>query len=89
MSSALIWLALAATCAFIEGTRSLRTLKTTARLNDLLERADPLARRHTALRRSGDFAPFLQAGVPATAIESNGTPAFWPSYHTRRDTWPW
>ncbi|HML40543.1 MAG TPA: M28 family peptidase [Bellilinea sp.] len=70
----------------IEGTRSLRTLKTTARLNDLLERADPLARRHTALRRSGDFAPFLQAGLPATAIESNGTPAFWPSYHTRRDT---
>lgn len=70
----------------IEATRGLRTLRTTAAVNDQLERADPAAERHSVLRRSGDFAPFLQCGLPASAIESNGTHAFWQAYHTRRDT---
>ncbi|NMB89485.1 MAG: Zn-dependent exopeptidase M28 [Chloroflexi bacterium] len=69
----------------ITGTRSLTRLHTDASLNRLLLRADPLAQPHLAVRRSGDFAPFLHAGIPASAIESNGTPQSWRAYHTGED----
>ncbi|MBE0697957.1 MAG: DUF4910 domain-containing protein [Anaerolineaceae bacterium] len=67
------------------GAKSLRTVKTNREINEWLERADPLAVRHTALRRSSDFEAFTRAGIPAGWIESSGTKQSWLAYHTQRD----
>lgn len=68
-------------------TRSgtLRPVNTDRQLNDLLKRADPLAVFHAAPRRWGDFAPFVQAGIPAAHIENVGTAQSWATYHTPDD----
>lgn len=59
--------------------------KTSAEVNELLQRADPLAKFHKAPRRWGDFVPFVQAGIPAGHIENTGTPLSWSTYHTAQD----
>jgi hypothetical protein len=69
----------------IDGVKSLHTVKTNPQINEWLERADPLAVRHTALRRSSDFEAFIRAGIPAGWIESSGTKQSWQAYHTLQD----
>jgi len=61
-------------------------VKTNPALNEFIKRADPSAVFHAAPRRWGDFAPFAQAGIPATHLENNGTPLSWSTYHTPGDT---
>ena len=69
----------------IREARSLHRVITSTALNRLLERADPAAQPHTAVRRSGDFEPFLKAGFPASAIEAEGTQSSWGTNHTSAD----
>jgi hypothetical protein len=54
-------------------------------INEILKRADPLAKYHEAPRRWGDFVPFSQAGIPAGHLENTGTPHSWATYHTGDD----
>ncbi len=69
----------------VDGAKSFGTVKTDPEINGWLERADPLAVHHTALRRSSDFEAFIREGIPAGWIEGSGTPASWRAYHTLRD----
>jgi hypothetical protein len=69
----------------IDGAKTLRMVKTSAEINGWLERADPLAVHHTALRRSSDFEAFVRVGIPAGWVESSGTKQSWEAYHTQRD----
>ncbi|HVN52761.1 MAG TPA: M28 family peptidase [Anaerolineaceae bacterium] len=50
-----------------------------------LHRADPQAGELVYTLRSGDFVPFIQAGLPAAGLEGSGSPRFWRAYHTLRD----
>jgi hypothetical protein len=65
---------------------TVRPVNTNIELNELIKRADPLAEFHSAPRRWGDFAPFIQAGIPASHIENGGTSRSWSTYHTPDDT---
>jgi hypothetical protein len=69
----------------LDGAKSFGTVKTDPEINGWLERADPLAVRHSALRRSSDFEAFIREGIPAGWIEGSGTPASWRAYHTLHD----
>ncbi|MEN4011753.1 MAG: M20/M25/M40 family metallo-hydrolase [Chloroflexota bacterium] len=71
-----------------QGVSGLRSLRTDPRLNAALQRADPQAQGFFSHRRSGDFAPFAQAGFRASGIEASGSPQFWSAYHTLRDDLP-
>lgn len=70
------------------GVSGLRPLHTDPGLNAALQQADPQARAFFSRRRSGDFAPFVQAGFRASGIEASGSPHFWRAYHTLRDDLP-
>ncbi len=63
-------------------------LRTDPQLNAALQQADPQAQLFFSRRRSGDFAPFAQAGFRASGIEASGSPSFWHAYHTLRDDLP-
>jgi hypothetical protein len=70
------------------GVRGWKGVITDPYLSAQLQAADPSARPYLAVRRSGDFEPFVRAGFRATGIESSGSPAFWRAYHTQRDDLP-
>lgn len=73
------------TVRIVQGRRTIFRVSTNAEINAILERANPLAVAHWALRRSSDFEAFAKAGIPAAWVESSGTPESWRAYHTRRD----
>lgn len=70
----------------ITSAGTLRKVKTDEALNQWFLRADPSAGKLTYTRRSGDFLPFLQNGIRASGIESNGTAHSWHAYHTVQDS---
>ncbi|MFN7037480.1 MAG: M28 family metallopeptidase [Bellilinea sp.] len=70
------------------GVRGWAAFFTDPGLNRQLQTADPMARLYLAMRRSGDFEPFVRAGFRASGIETSGAPRFWRAYHTLRDDLP-
>jgi hypothetical protein len=58
---------------------------TDPRLNRILFEAAPAARGLRAINRSGDFAPFLEAGIPVASIEISGSTAAARAYHSVHD----
>ena len=56
--------------------------RTDARLNRLLFESAPQAQGLKTVHRSGDFARFIEAGIPAASIEVSGSRAAARAYHT-------
>lgn len=55
-------------------------------LNSRIKQANPDARPLWYSLRSGDFAPFLEAGIPASALQVTGNPDADLRYHSSNDT---
>jgi hypothetical protein len=61
------------------------TIRADRDLVDLLDRVLPDAIHKRLKTRTGDFAAFIRAGIPACGLESNGTKRSWRAYHTAAD----
>lgn len=72
--------------SFAEGDGTLWPRRTDARLNALIQAAQPQARRLWYTLRSGDFLPFLRQGIPAASLQTSGAPRAEQGYHTIYDT---
>lgn len=68
---------------FKDGT--LFPLKTDQKLNQLIQTVCPRAKPLHQTRRTGDYRPFLLAGIPAASLEISGSWAARTAYHTQRD----
>ena len=71
---------------FASGDGTLRPRRADARLNAVLQAAQPSARPLWYTLRSGDFLPFLQRGVGAASLQTSGSGRAEAAYHTVHDT---
>ncbi len=74
------------TLYYITGDGTLFPSRTTPQLNNIIQKLEPDAKSLWYYLRSGDFAPLLQAGFPAAALQSGGSIPAELAYHTLRDT---
>ena len=74
------------TLCFAGGDGTLWPRRTDARLNALIQSAQPQVRRLWYTLRSGDFLPFLQRGLRATSLQTSGSVPAEQAYHTVYDT---
>lgn len=70
----------------VTGDGTLRPLKTDSQLNALIQKAHSAVRRLWYAQRSGDFAAFLQCGIPAASLQTSGSEKAELTYHTVNDT---
>lgn len=70
----------------ISSTGTFFRLESDREVLELLERADPEIERFRYERRSGDFEPFVRAGIHAAGIEADGTKRSWRAYHSVGDS---
>jgi hypothetical protein len=71
---------------FVSGDGTLQPLRADARLNALIQAAQPNARPLWYTLRSGDFLPFLRRGIGATSLQTSGSARAEQGYHTVYDT---
>ena len=69
----------------VERDGALFPLKTDPMLNSMLQELDPGIRPIANTRRSGDYRPFLERGIPACSLEMTGSLKASQAYHTAED----
>jgi hypothetical protein len=70
---------------YVDRDGTLNPISTSIQLNELICRANPAARPINYTIKSGDFLPFLKAGIPAASIEVSGSTEAELVYHTSLD----
>jgi hypothetical protein len=65
---------------------ALRPRLTSARLNALIQQADPDAQPISYALRSGDYLPFLRRGLPVGSLQTSGARSAELAYHTVNDS---